>query len=77
MALLYMNLSDTLFKDNESKKQEYLKNALKILEHSQHSLRGKRITFICGDPGEIHCMQSRNICSALFQVNSNLSLFTE
>ncbi|XP_078377053.1 lanC-like protein 2 isoform X3 [Oculina patagonica] len=51
MALLYMHLSETLFKDDEAQKQQYLKNALRILEHSQHALRGKRLTFICGDPG--------------------------
>lgn len=53
MALLYMHLSETLFKDDEAQKQQYLKNALRILEHSQHALRGKRMTFICGDPGEV------------------------
>jgi len=57
MALLYMHLSETLFKDDENKKQQYLKNALKILEHCQHALRGKRMTFICGDPGEMFSKQ--------------------
>ena len=52
MALLYMHLSETLFNDDENKKQQYLKIALKVLEHCQHVLRGKRMTFICGDPGE-------------------------
>ncbi|XP_022803586.1 lanC-like protein 2 isoform X2 [Stylophora pistillata] len=46
-----MHLSNTLFKEEDSGKQECLKKALKILEHSQHSLRGKRVTFICGDSG--------------------------
>lgn len=52
MVLLYMHLSETLFKDVETQKQQYLKNALRILEHSQRCLRGRRMTFTCGDPGE-------------------------
>lgn len=51
MAFLYMHLSETLFKDNEDQRQKYLKNALRILEHDQHGLRGRRMTFVCGDPG--------------------------
>lgn len=54
MALLYMHLSNTLFKEDDNGKQRCLKSALKILEHSQDSLRGKRVTFICGDSGENH-----------------------
>ncbi|CAH3188626.1 unnamed protein product [Porites evermanni] len=51
MAFLYMHLSETLFKDNEDQRQKYLKNALRNLEHDQHGLRGRRMTFVCGDPG--------------------------
>jgi len=51
MALLYIHLSETLLKDDDTQKQLYLKNALRILEHNQRSLRGKRMTFACGDPG--------------------------
>lgn len=57
MALLYVHLSETLFKDDKNKKQQYLKSALKILEHCRHALRGKRMTFICGDPGETFSKQ--------------------
>ena len=59
MALLYMHLSETLFKDDENQKQLYLNNALKILEPCQHVLRGKRMTFICGDPGETFSKQAK------------------
>ncbi|XP_073235218.1 lanC-like protein 2 [Porites lutea] len=51
MAFLYMHLSETLFKDNEDQRQKYLKNARRNLEHDQHGLRGRRMTFVCGDPG--------------------------
>lgn len=52
MAFLYMHLSETLFKDNDDQRQKYLKNALRILEHDQRGLRGRRMTFVCGDPGD-------------------------
>lgn len=52
MALLYLHLSETLFEDNETLKQQCLINALTILEGNQHMLRGKRMTFLCGDPGK-------------------------
>ena len=52
MALLYLHLSETLFEDNETLKQECLINALTILEGNQHMLRGKRMTFLCGDSGK-------------------------
>lgn len=52
MAFLYMHLSETLFKNNEDQRQKYLKNALRILERDQHGLRGRRMTFVCGDPGD-------------------------
>lgn len=51
MALLYLHLSETLFEDNETLKQQCLINALTILEGNQHMLRGKRMTFLCGDSG--------------------------
>lgn len=62
MALLYMHLSNTLFKEDDNGKQGCLKSALKILEHSQDSLRGKRVTFICGDSGENHRWKEYLIC---------------
>lgn len=52
MALLYLHLSETLFEDNETLKQQCLINALTILEGNQHMLRGKRMTFLCGDSGK-------------------------
>lgn len=51
MALLYIHLSETLFKDDQTQKEQYLKNALEILQSSQQTLRGKRMTFLCGDSG--------------------------
>lgn len=67
MAFLYMHLSETLFKDNEDQRQKYLKNALRILEHDQHGLRGRRMTFVCGDPGDymFYCVSlDSTICLA-------------
>lgn len=52
MALLYLHLSETLFEDDETQKQQCLMNALTILEGNQRMLRGKRMTFLCGDSGK-------------------------
>ena len=52
MALLYLHLSETVFKDNNAQRKHYIEKAVLLLDHIQHSLRGKRVTFLCGDAGE-------------------------
>lgn len=52
VAFLFMHLAKTLFKDEPTKKEEYLNKALEILEIGDHNLRGRRCTFLCGDAGK-------------------------
>ena len=52
MALLYIHLASTISED-EASRQEYLGKALHIVEPSLQRLKGKRVTFCCGDAGII------------------------
>ncbi|XP_076047599.1 glutathione S-transferase LANCL1-like isoform X3 [Oratosquilla oratoria] len=46
-ALLYLNLADIL------RDETYLQKAVPIVEKSLKSLRGRRLSFLCGDPGPL------------------------
>ena len=57
MALLYLRLAaSSVGNDDPSKRQQYLEKALNLLDHTQHNLRGKRMTFLCGDTGIFCCV---------------------
>ncbi|XP_031565213.1 lanC-like protein 2 [Actinia tenebrosa] len=51
VAYLFMHLARTLFKDDPTKKEEYLNKALEMLEIGDQKLKGRRCTFLCGDAG--------------------------
>jgi len=62
VALLFMHIASTLFKDDLPKKKEYLDKALEILEFGEHNLTGRRCTFLCGDVGMVHLQYGVHFC---------------
>lgn len=51
IALLYYHLSSTTFCQNTSEQQQLLSKALDVLESNLDKVKGKRLTFLCGDAG--------------------------
>ena len=52
IAFLFLRLMDTIYKNGEYR--ESLVNAVKLVyQSSRKALRGKKISFLCGDAGKV------------------------
>lgn len=51
IALFYFHLSITLYSDDSNQQDELRKKALTILKDALRRLKGKRVSFLCGDAG--------------------------
>lgn len=51
IALFYFHLSITLYSDDSNQQDELRKKALTILKDALRRLKGKLVSFLCGDAG--------------------------
>ena len=51
VALLYLHVANTLYKDNKDRRKYYLDKAVELVSDPLKRLNGRRLTFLCGDGG--------------------------
>lgn len=51
VALLYLQLADTIYANSPTRRKEALARALELITEPLNKLNGRRLTFLCGDGG--------------------------
>ena len=65
LVLLYLRLSETVYRDNPTRKRQVLARAQELITKPLNHLNGRRLTFLCGDGGVLA------LAAVIYTLNGN------